>query len=47
LQRLASGAAHVASQLVDTNNIIDAEIVENSTAEVKKPNGLPEKDGEA
>ncbi len=47
LQRLASGAAHVASQLVDTNNIIDAEIVENSTAEVKKLNGLPEKDGEA
>lgn len=47
LQRLASGAAHVASQLVEKNNIIDAEVVEDSTAEVKKPNGLPEKDGEA
>ena len=47
LQRLASGAAHVAAQLVEKNNIIDAEVVEDSTAEVKKLSGLSEENGEA
>lgn len=38
LQRLASGAANIAAQLEATNNIIDAEVVENSGEPVREKN---------
>lgn len=47
LQRLAAGAAGIAAILEPDNKIIDAEVVEDSTAEVKKSNGVPPEDGEA
>lgn len=47
LQRLAAGAAGIAAILEPDNKIIDAEVIEDSTVEVKKPNGQPSQDGES